>query len=89
MKQHLEISVSGRVQGVGFRYQAKEIADQLGVRGYARNMRDGSVSIEAEGDVESLDKFLEILKGSPGISNVQNVEIKEGENKHYRGFSVY
>jgi acylphosphatase len=89
MKQHLEISVSGRVQGVGFRYQAKEIADELGVRGYARNMRDGSVSIEAEGNVESLNKFQEILKGSPGISNVQNVEVKKGQNKHYREFTVY
>jgi acylphosphatase len=89
MKQHIDIRIFGKVQGVGFRYEAKEFADSLGILGYARNMRDGSVSIEAEGDAESLEKFLETLKGSPGISYVKSVEIKKGQNKHYREFTVY
>jgi len=50
MKKHVNITVKGRVQGVGFRYSAMEAAEELGIKGFVRNMPDGSVYIEAEGE---------------------------------------
>ncbi len=48
--ERLEIIVTGRVQGVGFRYHAREEATRLGLVGWARNRADGSVQIVAEGE---------------------------------------
>ena len=48
MTKHLNIKIYGRVQMVGFRYSAKEMADQLDIKGFAQNSPDGAVYIEAE-----------------------------------------
>ncbi|MGX6961468.1 acylphosphatase [Vagococcus xieshaowenii] len=62
------INVSGRVQGVGFRYMTKLVADQLGVYGSVKNEQDGSVTIEAIADNNTLDLFVEKIKHSPSPS---------------------
>ena len=49
---------TGRVQGVGFRYNAKYAADTLGVTGWVRNEWDGTVTMEAQGLEESIDRLL-------------------------------
>ncbi|KKT78013.1 MAG: Acylphosphatase [Candidatus Giovannonibacteria bacterium GW2011_GWC2_44_8] len=87
--KHLDIILSGRVQGVGLRYQAKETADKLGLYGCARNLNDGGVFIEAEGNKSSLNQFLEWLKSSPGISKIKESEISESKIKGYREFQIY
>ncbi len=51
-KKAIILRVTGRVQGVGFRYYAQKKALELGVNGYVRNRPDGSVYIEAEGMIE-------------------------------------
>ena len=61
----LRIHVQGRVQGVGFRYTTKMLADQLGVTGSVKNEADGSVSIEAIGDDKAIDAFVAGVKDSP------------------------
>jgi len=57
--KHLNISIRGKVQRVFFRLTTKAVADQVGVRGFVVNLKDGSVYIEAEGDEFSLDSLLE------------------------------
>ncbi|OJG69018.1 acylphosphatase [Enterococcus moraviensis] len=59
------MNVQGRVQGVGFRYMTKMVADELGIYGTVRNEDDGSVSIEALGDDEIMTKFIQKIKDSP------------------------
>jgi len=86
--KHLDIIISGRVQGVFFRDTSKAVADQLGVKGTARNRPDGTVAIEAEGDEFSLDLFLEFCHKGSDRSAVENVEVAEGEMKNYRNFEV-
>ncbi|WP_411275624.1 acylphosphatase [Daejeonella sp.] len=86
--KHLDIIISGRVQGVFFRDTSKAVADQLGVKGTARNCSDGTVAIEAEGDDFSLDLFLEFCHKGSDRSAVENVELAEGEMKNYRNFEV-
>lgn len=70
------IIVIGRVQGVGFRYSAKRIADRFDITGYAANVRD-YVEIYASGKEEDLDGFTEeIIKGASPASQVDDYSIK-------------
>ncbi len=86
--KHLNITVSGKVQGVFFRLTTKAVADQLGVKGITRNMPDGTVYIEAEGDRFALESFLEWCHAGPEKAVVENVAYDEGEVKNYRNFEV-
>ncbi|MFL6118631.1 acylphosphatase [Actinophytocola sp.] len=60
--------VHGHVQGVGFRWWTRSRAAELGLVGYASNLRDGRVEVVAEGARETCDKLLELLRspGTPG-----------------------
>ncbi len=63
-RSRLQVLYSGRVQGVGFRYQAKRIAAGFEVVGIVRNLADGRVEIEAEGTVDELKEFLQAVRES-------------------------
>jgi len=87
-KKHLDIKVTGKVQGVFYRASTKAVADQLGIKGFAKNEEDGSVYIEAEGDEPILESFLEWCNEGPDRSRVEQVESNAGELKNYRNFEV-
>lgn len=73
-QQCVKYRVYGRVQGVGFRYNAWQEAKRLALTGYARNLDDGSVEILACGSAEQLDKLLNWLNsGGPRGARVDNV----------------
>ena len=61
MLQQIHAYYTGRVQGVGFRYTAIDLAGDLGVTGWVRNLRDGRVEVVAEADEEVLVDFLDKL----------------------------
>lgn len=65
--------VLGRVQGVGFRWFARELAASLGLAGWARNREDGSVELEAEGAPGALDEFVRRLKDGNPAARVDEV----------------
>lgn len=74
----IRMNVQGRVQGVGFRYMTKMVADQLGVYGTVKNEDDGSVSIEALAEEEPMRLFIEKVKDSPSpAGHVTYVTIQE------------
>jgi acylphosphatase len=58
MRKQLHVYYNGRVQGVGFRFTAENIANQLGVTGWVKNLRDGRVEILAEAEEGVLRDFL-------------------------------
>ena len=66
--------VSGRVQGVGFRYFAQRSSATHQVRGYAKNLEDGRVEVLAEGDLEAVQGFRHDLAAGPMFSRVDEVE---------------
>jgi len=69
--------VTGRVQGVGFRYFTRDAARLDDLRGTVRNLDDGRVEVEVEGDVEAVLRFERtIRRGSPG-SRVDDVSVHE------------
>lgn len=86
--KHLNIIVSGKVQGVFYRTTTKAVADQLGIKGITKNLKDGTVYIEAEGDNFSLDLFLEFCHKGSDKAIVEKVEITPAELKNYRNFEV-
>jgi acylphosphatase len=69
----LDATVRGMVQGVSFRWYTQRRADELGVRGYVRNMRDGSVHVVAEGERSALETLLDWLRRGPAAAIVENV----------------
>lgn len=79
--KRIVIDVYGRVQGVFFRYNTKKQARKLGLHGYADNMPDGRVHIEAQGPEEKLEEFLEFAKKGPRMANVEKVEYDYKEPK--------
>jgi len=68
--------VSGVVQGVGFRWSARERAQALGVAGYARNLVDGTVAVEAEGEATAVEDFLAWLSSGPPSAAVSGVDVR-------------
>lgn len=75
MLARLEVTVSGAVQGVGYRYTAFAFARALGLRGWVRNQPDGSVRLVAEGERESLQALLDWCYTGPRSARVQYVEV--------------
>jgi acylphosphatase len=69
--------IRGRVQGVGFRWYVSRTAAKLGVRGWARNLSDGSVEVVVEGAVESLRVLREALGRGPVGAVVHGVDQHE------------
>jgi acylphosphatase len=71
--------VRGRVQRVGFRYFAEEMARIEGVNGFVRNLPDGRVEAVAEGDAESVLRFERAIRRGPGGARVDDVETESIE----------
>lgn len=67
---------------------AKAVADQVGVKGFVVNQKDGSVYIEAEGDDFALDSLLDFCQEGPEDANVEAVEAHEGDLKGFSNFEV-
>jgi acylphosphatase len=73
---HLSVTVYGRVQGVYFRYFVRNVARELGLRGYVCNLTSGdAVEVTAEGEKPQLDRLLEQLKTGPPGAWVNRVEV--------------
>lgn len=77
MSKSLQIRIKGEVQGVGFRYWAVQQARLLGIRGYVRNLPEGSVEVLAIGDPQALNQFCEVLKQGPILAQVDTLDTKE------------
>lgn len=71
------VRVSGLVQGVFFRAWTREQAEELGVTGWVRNCRDGSVEAQIEGNAEAVDQLVELLRQGPPSARVDNLQAEE------------
>ena len=81
--------VSGVVQGVGFRWSARIVAQRLGVTGYARNRLDATVEAEAEGPSPAVDEFVAWLRTGPPSASVSRVTVTEVDAKGSTSFDVF
>lgn len=80
--------VSGRVQGVGFRFFAERAARELGVHGWVRNMPDGTVETLAEGTPEAVQGYLERLRRGPRGGKVTSVAEEESAPGGLSSFQI-
>ncbi len=86
MKKY-EIYISGRVQGVGYRYFVYYQAKSYDIKGYVQNLMDGRVKVIAIG--ENTKKFIEVLRKGPMMSHVSDIQINElSSTKEYDEFMV-
>lgn len=88
MPRHLNITITGRVQGVGFRRAARDQARYLGIKGYARNMTDGSVFIEAEGEDDAMALFVRWCRQGPPFGRVDEVTTETGAMQGFPTFET-
>ena len=83
------VRISGRVQGVGFRWFVVGEAERLGLRGWVRNASDGSVEVEVEGPADRVDELLLRLGQGPPSARVSAVtEMAGGEYDLPNGFEI-
>ncbi len=89
MQVSASVKVIGEVQGVGYRYFALMEARRLGLKGYVRNLRDGSVESEVEGAKSEIERYLASLERGPAFAKVSDVlvEWKPYEAK-YQDFRI-
>lgn len=88
MLSQFEIHIHGRVQGVGFRAAARRQARSLGLKGWVRNLADGSVKAMIGGDSEPCNRFINWCREGSGYSWVERVDIQEKKADHLDAFRI-
>jgi len=73
----LRVLIRGKVQGIGYRWFVQETAGRMGMGGWVRNLDNGDVELEAEGQPDALKRFLETLKTAHPYARVDSVESAE------------
>jgi len=80
--KRVRVKIFGRVQGVGFRFFVYRNAKNLGLKGWVRNLTDGTVEALFEGEDEKIKEILELCKKGPPLAKVKRVEVREEEVKN-------
>ncbi len=75
--KRLYLRLYGIVQGVGCRYFVRRLATQMGVKGYVKNIYDGSVEIRVEGEDDSVDLFVQAVREGPPAGRVDEIQIND------------
>jgi len=88
MKKSVRLYINGTVQGVFFRAFIKENAERNNVKGFVRNLENGRVEIFIEGDVDDVNKMIELCKNGPKHSKIEKVEEKSEGFQGFKEFKV-
>ncbi|SCW40756.1 acylphosphatase [Borreliella japonica] len=85
--------ISGKIQGIGFRFFTEQIANNIGLKGFVKNLNDGRVEIVAFFNTkEQIKKFEKLLKNGNGYSNIENIEKKPLDENYpfqFNNFKIY
>lgn len=82
------VIVTGTVQGVGFRWTARRVADGLGIAGFAFNRADGAVETEIEGEPSAVERMLTWLGDGPPGARVDRLFVTDCEPNGETGFRI-
>jgi acylphosphatase len=82
--------ISGRVQGVGFRYFVQSVAVRESLSGWVRNLDDGRVEAAAAGDTDAMERFERAIRQGPSSARVEHVVVDDTfpMSEHARGFHI-
>ena len=84
----VQIQVNGKVQGVWFRASTQRKAHELNIKGFVKNLPNGDVYIEAEGEENALEDFIKWCHQGSDHSRVDNVIISELKEKSFNDFKI-
>ena len=84
----MQARVTGRVQGVSFRWYTQQQARSLGVSGWVRNEPDGSVLLHAEGDDAAVDALVAWCRTGPSLAKVAHVSVRDAAPTGSMSFDV-
>ncbi|WP_013321186.1 acylphosphatase [Gloeothece verrucosa] len=82
------VLISGKVQGVGYRYWTVQTAKALGLKGWVRNKPDGRVEAVFQGSTEQVEQMIQLCHQGPVAAIVSDVTVEMGEPESYAGFQV-
>jgi acylphosphatase len=88
VRRNYKIIVKGKVQGVGYRFNAQARAHQLDLTGFVKNTHDGHVLIQAEGEEERVNRFVEWCYTGPRFAEVTEVHAEETALAGYHTFEI-
>ena len=84
----VQIIIKGKVHGVFYRATAKKVADEIGVKGWVKNVREGSVDVVATGTKQQLQKIIEWCRRGPPGAIVTEVIVIEKEEELFKKFTI-
>ena len=88
VKKAVRLYVTGTVQGIFFRQFVKDNAERYNLFGFIRNLEDGRVEVFVEGDMENVDKIIELCKKGPKHSQIKKVNVKEEKIQDFKEFKI-
>ena len=88
MKKSVRLYINGTVQGVFFRMFVKENAEKYNIKGFVRNLEDGRIEVFLEGNVDDVNKMIELCKKGPRHSQIKNVQIKPERFQDFKVFKI-
>jgi acylphosphatase len=88
MRTNKLITIEGRVQHVGFRYSALNMAKKFSIAGEVRNLTNGNVYIQAEGEEEDIHQFIAWCRQGPPLARVIQVKVQDAKLMNYRDFTI-
>lgn len=88
MRKGYAIRVTGKVQNVGFRFYTVRTALEFNIAGFVKNLPDGSVYIEAEGEADAMETFMEWCRRGPQWARVEGFVVQEQPVMGFEGFKV-
>jgi len=88
MKRAIQLTIHGKVQGVFYRENAKKKAQELGICGFVKNMKDGTVNCVIEGDEDKIQEFIDWCHQGSKSAKVDKIYIKEVKRDSFTDFSI-
>lgn len=82
------IKIKGIVQGVGFRFSAREQARKYGIKGYVKNLPSGDVEIKAVGPEKNVQLYVQWCKQGPPHAHVEDISVEESNPESFQTFDV-
>jgi len=84
----IHLLITGKVQGVFYRATAKKIANQLNIKGWIKNTKDGNVEATATGNEEQLKEFINWCKQGPENAKVEEVIVEQNQKTLFNTFEI-
>ena len=89
MATAVHVKIRGLVHGVSFRSSMAQLASEMGVRGWVRNLPDGSVEAFLEGDERKVSRVLDWAKSGPPRARVDRLEVEPATPRNHRDFRIH